>query len=65
MDNLVDILRLIRTKNVGDVTFFELIKSFGSAKKALEELPNLVKRSLKKSFESPRCMYIFLEQLAH
>ena len=40
-DKLVDILRLIRTPNVGPVTFFQLMLRFGSAGAALAALPNL------------------------
>ncbi|WDR07585.1 DNA-processing protein DprA [Devosia rhodophyticola] len=36
-------LRLIRTENVGPVTFRQLLNRFGSAEAALEALPNLVK----------------------
>ena len=38
-------LRLIRTENVGPTTFIELIKRFGTADRALDELPALVARS--------------------
>lgn len=38
---LVDVLRLIRTNNVGPVTFFQLIERFGSAAEALVALPGL------------------------
>jgi DNA processing protein len=37
-------LRLIRSENVGPVTFRELIGHFGSAEKALEALPDLSRR---------------------
>lgn len=37
-------LRLIRTPNVGPVSFRELVNRFGSAEKALEALPDLVAR---------------------
>ncbi|NTJ42122.1 DNA-protecting protein DprA [Agrobacterium larrymoorei] len=37
-------LRLIRSDNIGPVTFRELINHFGSAEKALEALPDLAKR---------------------
>lgn len=40
-DSLVDILRLIRTPNVGPVTFFQLIMRYGNAGEALAALPNL------------------------
>jgi DNA processing protein len=37
-------LQLIRTLNVGPITFFNLIGRFGSAKKALDMLPELSRR---------------------
>lgn len=37
-------LRLIRTENVGPITFNRLIERFGSAEKALNALPDLAKR---------------------
>ena len=36
----IDILRLIRSENVGPKTFFSLIKFFGSASRALENAPD-------------------------
>jgi DNA processing protein len=39
--NLLDVLRLIRTLNVGPVTFFQLIERFDTAKAALDALPAL------------------------
>ncbi len=39
----VDWLRLIRSENVGPITFYELIKHFGSAKAALQALPELAR----------------------
>lgn len=38
-------LRLIRSENVGSITFFELLNHFGSAEKALEMLPQIAKRT--------------------
>lgn len=40
-ENLCDVMRLIRTLNVGPVTFFDLIRRFGTAKAALDALPEL------------------------
>jgi DNA processing protein len=40
----IDRLRLIRTDNVGPRTFRSLIRHFGSARTALERLPDLVRR---------------------
>ena len=41
-------LRLIRSENVGASTFIELIKLYGTASQALEELPGLVAHSGRK-----------------
>ncbi|MEQ1789105.1 MAG: DNA-processing protein DprA [Rickettsiales bacterium] len=43
-ENLLDVLQLIRTLNVGPITFFNLIKQFGSAKESLKALPELSRR---------------------
>jgi DNA processing protein len=40
----LDWLRLIRTEQVGRVTFFQLLQRFGSASAALEALPALARR---------------------
>lgn len=48
-DNLPDVLRLIRTLNVGPVTFFQLIQRFGTAAKALAALPDLSMRGGRKN----------------
>jgi len=37
-------LRLIRTENVGPITFYQLIQNFGTAQKALEALPTLSRK---------------------
>lgn len=39
------ILRLIRTENVGPVTFYHLVKRFGSAEEALKRLPDFMHAS--------------------
>ncbi len=41
---LYDCLQLIRSENVGPVTFFKLMQRFGSPKAALERLPEMAKR---------------------
>ncbi len=43
-EDLLDALQLIRTLNVGPVTFFNLIHRFGTAKKSLSALPELSRR---------------------
>jgi DNA processing protein len=42
-------LRLIRSENIGPITFVELIKRFGTASNALEALPDITRRSYGKS----------------
>ena len=44
----LDVLQLIRSDNVGPVTFFNLISYYGSPAKALEALPELAKRGGRK-----------------
>jgi DNA processing protein len=44
-DDGFDKLRLIRSANIGPVTYFQLIARFGSAKSALQALPDLAARS--------------------
>lgn len=39
-----DWLRLIRSENVGPITFYQLLRRFGSASKAIEALPHLARR---------------------
>lgn len=42
--NRLDVLRLIRSENVGPITFFSLIRRYGNATDALEALPELAAR---------------------
>ena len=44
----IDWLRLIRSENVGPVTFFHLLRHYGSARAALDALPALAKRGGKR-----------------
>ena len=37
-------LRLIRTENIGPITFYSLMQSFGTAQKAIEALPTLSRK---------------------
>jgi len=48
-ENTVDVLRLMRTLNVGPVTFFNLIQRFGTASEALAALPDLSLRGGRKN----------------
>ena len=49
----LDWLRLIRSNNVGPVTFYKLLERFGTAAAALDALPDLAKRGgFKKSFKA-------------
>ncbi len=41
-------LRLIRTQNVGAITFYKLLEAYGSAGEALEALPEMAKRGGRK-----------------
>jgi DNA processing protein len=43
MDDIIERLRLIRTEGVGPLTFRRLIARFGTAKKAIEALPDLAR----------------------
>ena len=48
----LDILQLIRSENVGPVTFFQLLQRFGGVKQALAALPDLAKRGgMKRKFK--------------
>jgi DNA processing protein len=40
----LDWLRLIRTENIGPITFYRLLEQYGTATKALEALPEMAKR---------------------
>ncbi|MBL4740733.1 MAG: hypothetical protein JKY12_07050, partial [Sneathiella sp.] len=44
----LDWLRLIRSENVGPITFFQLIEKFGNAKDALTAIPELAKKGGRK-----------------
>ena len=44
----LDWLRLIRSQNVGPITFWKLLAKYGSAGKALKALPELAKRGGRK-----------------
>lgn len=44
----LDVLRLIRSENVGPVTFHNLLSYYGTAAKALDAIPELAKRGGKK-----------------
>lgn len=52
-ESLVDVLRLIRTQNVGPITFFQLILRFGSAAEALKQLPAISIRGGRKNAITP------------
>jgi DNA processing protein len=47
---VLDVLRLIRSENVGAITFFQLIRRYGTAAQALEMLPELAARGGKRKF---------------
>jgi len=48
-ENVLDVLRLMRTLNVGPITFFNLITRFGTAAEALAALPDLSLRGGRKT----------------
>ena len=48
-----DWLRLSRTENVGSITFRQVLRRFGSAKAALEALPEMAARGGKRTFKLP------------
>lgn len=48
-----DWLRLTRTENVGPITFRQLVRRYGSAKAALEVVPELAARGGKSAFKLP------------
>lgn len=52
--DLIDILRLMRSENVGAITFHALIKRFGTAAKALEAIPSM---ALKGGSKKPITLY--------
>ena len=41
----VDVLRLARTPNIGPVTFFQLLKRYGSVQNAIDALPQLTRKT--------------------
>ncbi len=43
-DEKIDWLRLIRSQNVGPITFYGLLERFGSASRAIDALPELARR---------------------
>jgi DNA processing protein len=50
---LVEVLRLIRTPNVGPITFFQLLRRFGNCADALHHLPDLARRGGSKAPLAP------------
>ena len=52
-DSIIDVLRLIRTQNVGPITFFQLMMRFGSAAEALAQLPHISVRGGRKEAIAP------------
>ncbi|MFO1241795.1 MAG: DNA-processing protein DprA [Rickettsiales bacterium] len=47
-DHLIDTIRLIRSENVGSMTFFALVKRFGLPSRALEAIPDMAARGGRK-----------------
>jgi DNA processing protein len=48
-ESLIDVLRLIRSENVGPVTFFNLVRQFGAARAALDAIPDLAAKGGKRT----------------
>jgi len=48
----LDWLRLIRSQNVGPITFYKLLERFGTAGAALNALPDMAKRGGSKTFKA-------------
>ncbi|UQY80419.1 DNA-protecting protein DprA [Candidatus Hepatincola sp. Av] len=46
-NELVNIIRLIRSENIGNITFIKLVEMFGSSTEAIANLPSLLKSSKK------------------
>lgn len=46
-NELINIIRLIRSENIGNITFIKLVEMFGSATEAIANLPALTKSSKK------------------
>lgn len=64
--NLISWLRLLRSENVGPLTFHKLIKQYGTADNALEALPNLARQGGRlKSLQIPSINQIENEISAH
>ncbi len=58
-DEKLDWLQLIRTENVGPITFYKLIERYGSARDALKALPELSKKGgRKKPLVTPDRKYV-------
>lgn len=58
-------LRLFRTDNIGPITFYQLIQKFGSAREALEALPELSRRGgRKKPLTAPDESLVYQEYKA-
>lgn len=54
LSDKLDWLRLIRTDNIGPITFYKLLEQYGSASEALNALPELSKKGgRKKPLEAP------------
>lgn len=47
----LDWLRLIRSENVGPITFYKLLERFGTAKNALKAIPDLAKKGGKRQIK--------------
>lgn len=50
-EDKLNALRLIRSENVGPITYRQLIERYGSAKNALEQLPDIASRGGRKNYK--------------
>lgn len=57
-------LRLIRTRAVGPITYFQLLRRFGSAQAALDALPDLARRGGGRAPQVPRASEVEKEMAA-
>lgn len=61
----LDWLRLIRTENIGPITFYKLIENFGNASEALHALPTLSKKGGRKKPLTPPSVCDIEKEIEH
>ncbi len=50
-ENILDVIRLIRSENIGSKTFFDLISYYGNVKDAINAIPELAKKGGKRAIK--------------